>query len=69
MVTDRLKAWVQFSLLVLDKRLSPAGLADDIALVVADVPVGVLQVFSFARVIVNLQLSEETETVCHTQEK
>jgi hypothetical protein len=68
-VTDWLKAWVQFSLGVLDLRFPPARLADDISFAVANVPVGVFKVFSFAGVIVDLQLGEETESTNHVEKK
>ena len=67
MVTDWLKTWVQFSFSVLDFRFRPARLTDDFALTVADVTIGVLQVFGFAGVIVNFQLGEETECTCHVK--
>ena len=68
MVTDWLKAWVQLSFSVLDFRFCPARLTYDFSLIVTDVAVGVLQVFSFARVVVNLQLGEETKPTHHGKE-
>ena len=69
MVTDWLKASIQFSFFVLDLRFLPARLTNNIALAVADVSVGELQVFSFAGVVVNLQLGEITECTCHVEQK
>jgi hypothetical protein len=57
-VADWLQARVQFSFLILIARFLPARLADNISLVVTNVPIGVLQVFRFAWMVVNIQGSE-----------
>jgi len=54
-VADWLQARVQFSFLILKVWFLPARLADDISLVVTDVPIGVLQVFWFAWMVVDIQ--------------
>ena len=57
-VADRLQARVQGSFFILEVRLLPSGLADDVALAVANVPGGVLQVLRLARVVVDVQGGE-----------
>ena len=54
-VTDRFKARIQFCLSILDFRFFPSRLADDITLVVTDIPLGMFQIFRFAWMIVNVQ--------------
>ena len=57
-VADRLQARVQGSFFILEVRLLPSGLADDVALAVANVPGGVLQVLRLAGVVVDVQGGE-----------
>ena len=57
-IANWLQARVQGSFFILELRLSPSGLADDVALAVAHVPDGVLQVLRLAGVAVDVQGGE-----------
>jgi len=57
-VADWLQTWVQGSFFILEVRLPPSRLADDIAFPVADIPGGVPQVLRLAGVVVDVQCSE-----------
>ena len=61
-VTDWLQTWVEGSFFILVFRLLPSGLADDVALAVAHVPGGVLQVLRLAGVVVDVQGCEPQPT-------
>ena len=67
-VADRLQARVQGSFFILEVRLLPSGLADDVALPVADVPGGVLQVLRLAGVVVDVQSAEVVRGCGHSNE-
>ena len=54
-VTDWLQTRIELRLDIPNVWFFPSRLADDITLTIADIPVGVLQVFRFARMVVNLQ--------------
>ena len=67
-VADRLQARVEGSFFILVFRLLPSGLADDVALPVADVPGGVLQVLRLAGVVVDVQSAEAVRGCGHSNE-
>ena len=67
-VTDWLQTWVEGSFFILVFRLLPSGLADDVALPVADVPGGVLQVLRLAGVVVDVQSAEAVRGCGHSNE-
>jgi hypothetical protein len=54
-VADGLQTRVEGGLFVLDLRFLPSRLADDVALVVAHIPDGVLEVFGLAGVVVDVE--------------